>query len=204
MFAEDDNSWEAHNVGVELILYENAFAATECEDAHRVEALYHLFGLIQRAFNTFLTCPYDDWSVVTFIRWTYIVNFLDVLSKLCFTVVPGWDLNFVRSTYGFSHVVDRLIARLHEANDYEQAKDPSKPFTRFLMYAAKLERSKNWYDERIAKEAEMAAEPPPFSGPPIDMNSVALDAWFPFSSIQETFDWDINFDDIPNSEPVMS
>lgn len=211
LFAANDTSWEAHNLGVELILYENTIAATECENAHRVEALYHIFALIQRAFDTFLTCPYDDWSLITFIRWTYIVNFLDVLSKLCFTVVPGWDLNFVRSTYGFSNVLDRLIARLHEANAYEEAKDPTKPFTRFLLYASKLERSKKWYDERIAQEAEIAAEPEPFNasasananasanaGVSMDMNNIALDAWLPFNSIRETFDWDLDFGDLPN------
>lgn len=139
---------------MELHLLEPVLAAQCQHPLQKVEALYVCLNKINSYFDAFLSFELKDLSSFPFVASFGMSHAFEMLGKLSFLKLDGWDLDFVRHNPGFDNLVERLMANLRDAQSYEEKTFAPLRSQRLKMFAAHGERFKSWYQNKLEQEAQ--------------------------------------------------
>ncbi|KAJ9662182.1 hypothetical protein H2198_001533 [Neophaeococcomyces mojaviensis] len=149
----DDGMMAMQVQNAELCLYEIVLS-TDCNTpAHKVEALHACLNKLIAFFGTFMELSNTILPSMPFLSWAHISHALDIMAKLSFVVVEGWDVEWVRGNHGFISMTGRLMEKLKQTYADEQTRYPENISIRFKIFAEKLQWCQQWYNTKVEAEA---------------------------------------------------
>jgi hypothetical protein len=97
--------------------------------------------------------PVEDMPDLSILAWAILGQATDVLAKLSFLKLDGWDLALVRRQLSVSDVVERLSDKFLETFLCERRRYPALDASHFAVFLLKMRQFRKWYEDRVAKEA---------------------------------------------------
>lgn len=139
-------------LNTEVCLFEPIVGADCDVPVHKVEAYHACLRKVMAFFEAFnhqevTTIPHQP-----FLSWITIAHALDILARLSFAQVEGWDLGYVRNTPGFCAVTDQMTAMLQSVQAHEKRTYPTSRSIKFKIFSTRAEKFRQWYDSKIQQE----------------------------------------------------
>lgn len=118
--------FQLHLISCEIALYNTATTTSGGENQlpQLLQALQTLLSHINGFFDLFLSQPPEAYPLFTFLHYCQISYAVDVLGRLSFLNVPGWDLKQVRSAANFSSIMDRMMDKFDDVFFVENRRYP--------------------------------------------------------------------------------
>lgn len=181
-----------HLLSSQLCLYEPIIHMPCANTLEKVDALHTCLLKTREFFAAFLAQYNETTPNVSYFYWMRIIHCLSVVTKLSFLRMEGWDLDYVRSTANFCDLVEMLTKKLMAAHEVSMGTRSShvELSKRAQAYKYRLDRTRAWFGEMLAKEAKAKEEAPDTNagGDPIDVNDPM------FSNMFENLDEYLNLD----------
>lgn len=169
-----DPSFTSQIYSVRISLLETAFMHTYGQSLQKIEAMHMCLQTLTDFFREFAAQADDDYSSLPFLMWAKVAHALDILAKLSFSRLDGWDLDYARKSPGFVSIIDSLISRMVALQTHERTHYPDSKDARFTMFAKRLELFKQWYQKNLEAET-LATSQQTASGesvPPADTSNI--------------------------------
>lgn len=157
---KSNHAFLAHIHSIKISLLETTFMYTNGQILQKVEAMHLCLQTIYEFFREFNTQPDGDYSSLPFLTWARVAHALDVLARLSFARLDGWDLEYARNSPGFLSVVEDLIAAMKRLSEHEITHFPESKDARFKMFARRLEKFKQWYNKNLDAETHARSQYP--------------------------------------------
>ena len=178
-------------------------------------------------FDTFLSFDLNEYKNMTIAHWSYFIQALQILSRLCFDIphIPSWDSREARRTTHLGIILESLCYRMQEltsaessrssimraghgnfeAEDETEDSDPPSPPDHFFLFKSVLQILKTSYDERVKAistgvESQLEQTWPKSNCPVVNGSLRKTEFWdaYEASSFSENeFDW-LSNDEIEN------
>ena len=136
-------------------------ALTPASNVETLSALHALLISVGSWYEAFLALKTDAVPCLTFLHMSQASHATDILAKLSFLQLEGWDLTYVRTQHSLSAMLEKMMDKFEDVFLSERTRFPDLEMGRFAVYVMKLRNCKKWYEERLTAEAKEKQQVPP-------------------------------------------